>query len=285
VPYPWWKLLQAVAFPSAVVILLAVEHRTPLRRWSRGLRTRLGPNVVLTVLTLGVGALVVAPVALLTARWAGEQGLGLLNVLPLPFAGKLIAGFLLLDATFYYWHRANHLIRPLWWFHRVHHVDPDLDVTTSFRFHPGEILYSTGFRVLQVALLGVSPLIYGVYQVVFTCATAFHHSNVRLPLGLERAVNKVFVTPRMHGIHHSVVVDESNDNCSVVFSWWDRLNRTLRLNVPQEKVTIGVAGLDGESDNRALPLLALPFAGRRGQAPPRRDAEELAGEDRRELAA
>ena len=139
-----------------------------------------------------------------------------------------------MDLTFYYWHRLNHTRPLLWRFHNVHHADPDMDVTTSFRFHWGEVLYSTVFRLLQVGLIGVSPLTYLVYEVVFNGATMFHHSNLRLPVAWERRLNRVFVTPRMHGVHHSAVGPETNSNYSVIFSWWDRLNRSLRLNVAPE---------------------------------------------------
>ena len=172
-------------------------------------------------------------------------------------------GVLLMDLTFYYWHRLNHTRPLLWRFHNVHHADPDMDVTTSFRFHWGEVLYSTVFRLLQVALIGVAPLTYLVYEVVFNGATMFHHSNLRLPVAWERRLNRVFVTPRMHGVHHSAVGPETNSNYSVIFSWWDRLNRSLTLNVGQRDIVIGVPGYLRPGDNRILPMLALPFVRQR----------------------
>jgi sterol desaturase/sphingolipid hydroxylase (fatty acid hydroxylase superfamily) len=164
-----------------------------------------------------------------------------------------------MDLTFYYWHWANHRICLLWRFHNVHHIDPDMDVSTSFRFHFVEILYSTAFRVLQVFVLGIAPLTYVVYETIFACCTMFHHSNVRLPLQLERLMNKVIVTPRMHGIHHSVVKGETNSNYSVIFRWWDLLHRTLILNIPQSLIRIGVPGYQQIKDNRLWTLLGMPF--------------------------
>ncbi|HZE21747.1 MAG TPA: sterol desaturase family protein, partial [Desulfobaccales bacterium] len=179
--------------------------------------------------------------------------------LSLPLWLQVTAGILLMDLTFYYWHRFNHTWPLLWRFHNVHHVDPDLDVTTSFRFHFGEVLYSAVFRLLQVGVLGVVPLTYVLYELLFNCATMFHHSNLHLPVHWERRLNRVLVTPRMHGVHHSVVVRETNSNYSVIFSWWDRLHRSLRLNVRQTDIVIGVPGYLRPDDNRVLPLLALPF--------------------------
>jgi sterol desaturase/sphingolipid hydroxylase (fatty acid hydroxylase superfamily) len=138
-------------------------------------------------------------------------------------------------------------------------VDPDLDVSTSFRFHFGEVLYSVGFRALQVYLIGISLLTYLVYELIFQCATMFHHSNIRLPITFERCLNKVIVTPRMHGIHHSIVQNETNSNYSVIFRWWDVMHGTLRLNVKQSDVVIGVPAYFGPEDNKFLNLLILPF--------------------------
>jgi sterol desaturase/sphingolipid hydroxylase (fatty acid hydroxylase superfamily) len=250
-------------FPVAVVavfaLLWALETWRPLRRRKRWHRQRLPVNFCFTALAFAAGSLIVRPAALGLALWAQGHSFGVLHLLHLPSWLAVVAGVLWMDVTFYYWHRLNHVRPLLWRFHNVHHVDPDLDVTTSFRFHFVEVLYSTPFRLLQVALLGVSPTIYVLYEFLFNCATMFHHSNVRLPLALERGINKVLVTPRMHGIHHSAVGSETNSNYSVVFSCWDRLNRSLRLNISQAEVVIGVAGYLLKEDNRLLPLVTLPF--------------------------
>ncbi len=254
---------EALFLMALFLALLGLEAALPLRRRKRPRLRRWGVNAALTTLAFACGMLVVRPIALGTALWMENRGLGVLALLPLPFWGKFALGFLWMDLTIYYWHRLNHTRRLLWRFHNVHHVDPDLDVTTSFRFHLGEILYSTVFRVLQVGVSGVAPLTYLAYEVVFNVATMFHHSNWRLPIGLERRLNLFLVTPRMHGIHHSVVGAETNSNFSVVFSVWDRLNRSLRLNIPQSRVIIGVPGYLRPRDNRVAPLLALPLAAQR----------------------
>jgi sterol desaturase/sphingolipid hydroxylase (fatty acid hydroxylase superfamily) len=251
--YSAWAVL------ACFFLLFLLETRRPLRRLKRRRARRVAVNLAVTALGFVTGVLTVRPVALTAAAWTEARGLGLLHLLPLPFWAQLAAGVLLMDLTFYYWHRLNHTRRLLWRFHNVHHVDPDLDVTTSFRFHFGEVLYSTAFRLLQVGLLGVLPVAYLVYEVLFNCATMFHHSNFRIPVGWERRLNKVFVTPRMHGAHHSVVAREAYANYSVVFSCWDRLNRSLRLNVPQGEIIIGVPGYLRPRDNRFFLLLQLPF--------------------------
>jgi sterol desaturase/sphingolipid hydroxylase (fatty acid hydroxylase superfamily) len=241
------------------VALLIVESQFPLRDAKRPKPKRFLVNGGLSALALGTGVYVVTPVALALATHATETSFGLLNALSLPRTLKFILGFLALDLTFYYWHRANHVIPFFWRFHNVHHVDQDLDITTSLRFHFGEVFYSAGFRAIQVYLLGISVLTYLVYEVAFQCATLFHHSNVRLPIKLERALNKIIVTPRMHGIHHSIVKEETNSNYSVIFKWWDMLHGTLRLNITQADIVIGVPAYMGMQDNKLMNLLMLPF--------------------------
>ena len=164
-----------------------------------------------------------------------------------------------MDLSFYYWHRANHAWPILWRFHNAHHIDPDLDVTTAVRFHFVEIGYSAAFRAVQVALIGGPLLTFIVYETVFQLNTFLQHSNVRLPMAFERGLNLVLVTPRMHGIHHSKRFFETNANWSSVFSWWDRLHGTLRLDVPQSDIDIGIAGYSLAGDNTVAAVLAMPF--------------------------
>ena len=111
----------------------------------------------------------------------------------------------------------------------------------------------------QIVLIGVSPATFAIYELVFQANTLFHHSNVRLSLAVERLLNKILVTPRMHGIHHSEVRRENNSNYSVVFSWWDRPHRTLRLNVPQSQIVIGIPGYADAGDNSLKSALVMPF--------------------------
>jgi sterol desaturase/sphingolipid hydroxylase (fatty acid hydroxylase superfamily) len=253
------EVVMGAVVGATFLLLLFMETKFPLRQAQRPKALRLIVNLIVSGLALAAGAFIVAPVAMRLAAHTSETSFGLLRLLALPFAAELIIGFLLMDLTFYYWHRANHVFPLFWRFHNVHHIDPDLDVSTSFRFHFGEVLYSVGFRALQIYPLGISVFTFLVYELVFQCATLFHHSNVRLPIKLERALNKVIVTPRMHGIHHSTVRDETNSNYSVIFKWWDWLHGTLRLNVRQADVIIGVPAYLKPEDNKLLTLLGLPF--------------------------
>ena len=245
------------------VLLFIGERLIPLRQARAGLARRLLVNLSISALAIATAAALVQPAGAGALDFVSDRRFGLLNWIELPPAIGGIAAFLLLDLTFYYWHLANHKVLFLWRLHNVHHIDPDLDVSTAFRFHFGEVALSAGFRVAQIMVIGVSSLTFALYELVFQANTLFHHSNVRLPLGLERVLNGILVTPRMHGIHHSELRRENNSNYSVVFSWWDRLHRTLRLNVPQSQVVIGIPGYAEPHDNEVGRALAMPFAAQR----------------------
>lgn len=253
------EYLSTAVLTGLFLLLMAVEAVFPLRRRKRSWFRRIIINACMSAVAFVVGTFVVRSVSLNLIGWTSEHEFGLLHVVSLPLGVQFVAGFLLMDLTFYYWHRVNHVVPVLWRFHNVHHIDPDMDVTTSFRFHFVEIFYSTGFRVVQVGLIGVAPITYIVYEVFFQGATMFHHSNMRLPIRLERWLNTIVVTPRMHGIHHSAVRHETNSNYSVIFRWWDAIHRSLRLGVHQDDITIGVPGYQEPGDNGLWRLLSLPF--------------------------
>jgi sterol desaturase/sphingolipid hydroxylase (fatty acid hydroxylase superfamily) len=254
-----FDLIAGALVGGAVVLCFAAERRRPLRRAVRPLRERLRINVTLVTIASLVLRLVMIPTALAVATAAEAAGLGLLRWLPLPGMAAAVLGILLLDWTLYLWHRLNHRVPELWRFHLVHHTDLDLDVSTAFRFHAGELLLAVGWRALQIVAVGASPGQLLAYEIAMQAATAFHHSNWRLPARLDRALTRVLVTPRMHGIHHSVVETETNSNWSVIFAWWDRLHGTLRLDVPNETLTIGLPAWRDPRELTAPRLLALPF--------------------------
>jgi sterol desaturase/sphingolipid hydroxylase (fatty acid hydroxylase superfamily) len=243
----------------AFALLFVAERFFPLRQATRSLLGRLLVNLAISVLSFIVAVGVLQPAVHSALRWSASKSFGLVRLVPLPSSLVFVLSLLLMDLTFYYWHLANHRVPVLWRFHNVHHLDPDLDVSTAFRFHFGEITLSIGFSLLQVSLIGPSAWAFAVYQLVFQAEVLFHHSNVRLPIGVERLLNKVLVTPRMHGIHHSQVQRENNSNFGTVFPWWDKLHRTLGVNIPQDQVVVGIPGYSLRKDNRFWNALLMPF--------------------------
>ena len=197
------------------------------------------------------------------SRLAERRRLGILPHLPLPPVVAVPLAVVLLDYGYYWWHRMLHRIPLLWRFHRVHHIDVDLDVSTALRFHFGEWVLSTPYRVAGVLLVGPSQMAAAIFETTMALAVLFHHSNIRLPIEPERAVNMLLVTPRMHGVHHSVIERETDSNYGTIFSGWDRLHGTARLDVPQSEIVIGLPEFPEGEALTLGDLLSLPFDGER----------------------
>ena len=250
---------QWVAFGAAVGTLYVVERLRPLRARKEPGPARVGRNLAIGLLAGATTALSEWPIVEPAHRLAERQRLGLLRLLPLPRAIRIALGFLLLDYTLYLWHRLNHHVPFLWRFHAVHHIDLDLDSTTGLRFHLGELTLAAGFRAAQILLLGVDRAALRAWQQLLVASVMFHHSNVELPIEVERRLVRWLVTPRMHGIHHSTRGDEMDANYSSLLSCWDRLHRSLRLNVRQASITIGVEGFLRPEDVTLVESLRLPF--------------------------
>jgi sterol desaturase/sphingolipid hydroxylase (fatty acid hydroxylase superfamily) len=264
--------------------LLWLQWRFPLRRQHFSVLHRLVRNFVLSIPGFAIVRLAMLPIPIAVGLWAQDRGVGLLNWLPLPAWAAVIATFLLMDYAYWWWHWVMHMVPFLWIFHNVHHTDLDLDVSTAARFHFGEMLFSIGFLSLAVIVFGIAPLMLVVSFITLEIATMFHHSNWRLPIKVERILNLVLVTPRMHGIHHSIVQRETNSNWGTIFCWWDKLHGTLRRDISQDEIIIGVPAYRDENELTVGRLWLLPFQRQRdywrlpgGERPERapRPADEL----------
>lgn len=267
-----------LAIVGAFGALLWLEHRRRLRpapARPEPKSRRLARNLALAALTAATINLVERPLVEPLAQRVEKRRWGLLPQLSLPRPLEGLLALLLLDYSLYWWHVLLHRLPSLWRLHSVHHADLELDVSTSARFHFAEFVASVPWRAAQVLLIGVRPRLLALWQRATLVEVMFHHSNVRLPLPLERVLCRVIVTPRLHGIHHSVVPAETNSNFSSGLTVWDYLHRTLRLNVPQQAITIGVAGFDDPSALTLARLLLLPLQPQPDIPPPRRQPDQL----------
>ncbi len=254
-------ILGGALLGAAAVAVFVGEKRRPLRRATQAEPARSIANLALGVMSMTVVNLVEKPMTQPLARRAERDRRGLAQWLPAPAWVRDAAAVLLMDYTIYLWHIATHRLPILWRFHLVHHTDLDLDTTNALRFHAADMAISAPIRAAQVAVLGLSPRALKVWQAWFFLAIWFHHSNLRLPERWERWLARIVTTPRMHGIHHSTVRDETASNWSSGFAFWDHLHGTFRFDVPQEAIAIGVPGYRTELGLRDS--LALPFARQR----------------------
>jgi sterol desaturase/sphingolipid hydroxylase (fatty acid hydroxylase superfamily) len=245
------------------LLFTLAETVSPLRRSREPRPRRMFRNLTMAGIGLATIELLQIPILVPISRWTMDRGFGVLNLLGARGWVRAAAALLLLDYTLWHWHRINHRVSFFWRFHSVHHVDRDMDASTALRFHFGELAMSVGVRALQIVVIGADPLSVWIYQTLLFGSILFHHSNTRLPLGFERVLVRVIVTPRMHGIHHSDYRNETDTNWSSLLSVWDFLHRTLRLNVPQASITIGVPAFEDPGKVTLGKILWMPFVRRR----------------------
>lgn len=277
IKFPYFDYLGMPLLGAAVAIFFVAESKRQLRKRTRPKIERMKENASVATVALPALRLLLVPCSYAAAKHATQRNFGLLHWAGLPKWAQHIVGFLLLDYSNYLWHVLLHKSDLLWRFHNVHHMDLDLDLSTAWRFHVGENIASVPYRSAAVAIIGAPAPLVLFYEVLFEGCTAFHHTNMRLPFNVEQVLSRVMVTPRMHGIHHSIVARETNSNFSVIFSWWDRLHRSLRLHVPQDEITIGVPAYRDPKEQSPLKLFLIPFRPQRawelpdGTVPERRD--------------
>jgi sterol desaturase/sphingolipid hydroxylase (fatty acid hydroxylase superfamily) len=217
-------------------------------------------NLVMAGINLAVMGLVFAAAAAGVAAWAEAAPFGLLHWLAVPLWVEIPLALVLFDAWMYLWHRANHAISFLWRFHRMHHTDPEVDVTTALRFHVGEIILSSSLRLGVIPLLGLHLWEVILYETLLLPVIAFHHSNVALPEPWDRRLRLVIVSPNMHRVHHSDWQPETDSNFASIFSWWDRLGRSFRLRPDVRTLHYGLREFDGDEWQRPAGLLRTPLA-------------------------
>ncbi len=273
----FYKALTSVAMDSntlRIVIFLTIiggmalwEIMAARRPLSQSKSKRWFGNITLvTVDTLLVRLLLPAG-SVGAAIWAEARQIGLLHLVELPDVAAIVAAVILLDLAIYVQHVVFHTVPWLWRLHMVHHADRDLDVTSGLRFHPIEILISMFIKLALVVVIGAPVLAVILFEAILNGMAMFNHANVRLPLPADRLLRLLLVTPDMHRVHHSVVVEETNSNFGFNLSLWDRLFGTYRAQpaAGHQAMTIGLSQFQQQPTYRLGWMLALPFVGQIGQ--------------------
>lgn len=255
--------VRLVCFGGVFVALAVWELLAPRRQLVVRKPGRWASNLGLVVLNSLLLRLV-APLGLVGVAWfADSQNWGLLRHVALHPVLAGVGAVVALDLAVYFQHVMFHAVPMLWRLHMVHHADLDLDVTTGLRFHTAEILVSFGMKGAVALLLGAPVLAVLVFEIVLNATSMFNHSNVRIPLGLDRVLRWLVVTPDMHRVHHSTTPRETNSNFGFNLPWWDRLLGTYRDQPEKGHVgmTIGLSSIrDERQADRLDRMLLLPLA-------------------------
>ena len=263
----WLQGIQGGAAIVGLAVLLLIEHSHPFFDLFRGSRKAWSTHLVRNLVLAGVNGLIVAFVFaglwVMAAEWAIAHGFGMMNLLAAssgePFWLHAFGSILLLDGWTYAWHRLNHRIPFLWRFHRVHHADAKMDVSTAGRFHFGEIVFSSALRIPLIALVGAYAWELILYETMMFAVVQFHHANIVLPAKIDRVLNWFIVTPAMHKVHHSRLRNETDSNYSAFLSIWDRLFHSFRLRTDLSKIDFGLDEFDEPEDGTIKGLLRMPL--------------------------
>ena len=260
--------LQVALFFGLFMLLAVAERLRPSRPGGLERRGRWPANIGLTVLNLIVlGAL---PVSFITAaHWASTQGWGVLHLVALPVSLAVLVNLLLRGLLSFLTHFLMHKVPVLWRIHRVHHLDTDLDVSSTVRFHPIEFIISLCIGIPCVVIVGFSPWMLVLYELFDVCVTLWTHSNLRLPAGVDRILHYVITTPNLHRIHHSTWQPETDSNFSAVFPVWDIIFGTFRPTprTDPDIMPLGLEEVRGPRANRLAWLLVSPFYKKLTDAP------------------
>ena len=248
---------------SILVIMALWELAAPRRRQEIPRLLRWTNNIGVVVIDTLLVRLTFPPLAVGMAVLAAERGWGLLNTFAVPGGIAFMMSLLLFDLVIYLQHVMFHAVPALWRLHRMHHADLEFDVTTGLRFHPIEILLSMGLKLALVVVLGPPAVAVLVFEVMLNGTALFNHSNIRIPLGLDRILRLIVVTPDMHRVHHSIHPNETNSNFGFNLPWWDRLLGTYRAQPKEghEGMTIGIEQFRTPRDLWLDRMLLQPLRG------------------------
>lgn len=275
------ELLVRLIFFFGILSVMAIwEVVRPRRRLTVSKLLRWANNLGLVLINSVALRLLFPAAAAGMSAYADAHSWGVLNRHELPFWMAVTVSIIVLDLVIYLQHVMVHALPLLWRLHRVHHADPDIDVTTGARFHPIEIILSMLIKFAAIVVLGPPVVAVILFEVLLNATAMFNHSNVRLPASLDRVLRTMVVTPDMHRVHHSVEADEANSNFGFNLPWWDRLFGTYRdqPRAGHEKMPIGIHGFGAPRDVSWIPgMLWLPFRRKVGNnviGKPERDGKD-----------
>jgi len=238
---------------AAFVILYTIECLFPyFEDWDGKEKHALRNGALIGTNTV-IANLLLVPVVVL----ALNQNFGLFHQIELNTIVEFAATILLVDLLTYVLHVAFHKVPFLWRFHRMHHSDTQMDVTTGARFHIGEHAISTCCRALLFAAFGMNGYFILIYETVFLANVLFHHANITISEQADRIFRIFFASPNMHKVHHSDIQPETDSNYTSLFSFWDRLFGTYKIVDNPKRIVYGIKGMEDHQSFVAMQM--TPF--------------------------
>ncbi len=216
-------------------------------------------NIFITLINIIILSFIFGGIIFSLSEYSLKRQIGLLYYLKLDSNIHSIIAFLIVDVWTYWWHRINHVVPFLWRFHRMHHSDPEMDVTTASRFHFGEIIFSSLFRIALIPLFGIPIWVFIFYDFFQMISTMFHHSNISLPVEADKFLSLIIVSPNMHKVHHSRIKSETDSNYTSLLSIWDRLFGSFKLKENYKEIKFGLNNFDNDNLQTVKGMIKTPF--------------------------
>ena len=267
--FAYEPLIRLAVFGGIFIVMAVWELLAPRRPQAVARNWRWPNNLGVVAVDVLLVRVLLPITAVGLALIAEAHGIGLFNMIALPTWASIVLSVMLLDLAIYLQHVLFHAVPALWRLHRMHHADLEFDVTTGLRFHPIEILLSTGIKLVVVAALGTPAAAVLIFEVLLNATSMFNHSNIRVPAQIDRILRWFVVTPDMHRVHHSILRRETNSNFGFNLPWWDRLLGTYRAQpaAGHEAMTIGIEQFRDPRELGLYRMLLQPFRGDAGRYP------------------
>ncbi len=251
-----WQPFTAV---SVLLVFYLWESIAPFFKHRHHRIRHAGRNLTIAGINILILVFVFSGITISVAAFTENNRIGILHWLESPSSVHAVAAFVLIDFWTYWWHRFNHIIPFLWRFHRMHHSDTEMDVTTATRFHTGEVMFSSTLRLLLIPLIGIPIWTLILYDILLLASTQFHHANIALNRSVDRFIRLFIVSPNMHKIHHSKEQIETDSNFTSLFSIWDRVFGTFRKRVNYFEIHFGLDEFEGDESQTIKDLLYTPL--------------------------
>lgn len=243
-------ILRLTFFLSILIILIMAEILFPKKKRIHNRKDRWITNGLITLIntaSVNIVHIAIPLIAIVAAVDVSNGKMGLFNIINFPIWIEIILTVIILDFIIWGQHLLSHKIPFVWRFHRMHHTDRDLDVTTAVRFHPFEIIFSMFIKITSIYILGASAIAVIIFEIMLNGMAMFNHANLRIPFRIENILRKFIVTPDLHRIHHSIYIDEHNKNFGFSLSIWDKVFKCY-LDQPRDGHKDMKLGLKWQND-------------------------------------
>ncbi len=245
---------KSLAIVSSIVIFGILETLVPFFQYRQNPIKRVIHNLILGLINFLVVNLTV--ILILNSLWKPTLWRGLFYDINLPWL-HFILSFLLLDLYMYTWHRLIHTWGFAWRFHKVHHTDRWMNISTAYRFHTGEVIVANIPKIGLIYLLGITPNAWILYESLFAVSLVFHHSNFALPFKIDKFLSYFIVTPNYHRAHHCQLTKYLNTNYTSLLTIWDLIFQSRYYPPQPETIQLGIS--EETRDLNFISLLKLPF--------------------------